>query len=373
MASIRSNKRADGTVAHRVFFRHNGEQTCLTFDDRAIAEVLKSAIDQLGVDRALELHRIERKSRRHAGARSDKMTVHDWIDQHIDHLTGVEQYTIDQYRAYLRNDIDPTIGHIPIDELTEHDIGNWVKTLETTGGRKGEGQAPKTIKNKHGFLSAALGAAVPKYIPANPAAGRRLPRSHDGDERDMRMLSHDEFTLLLSKVTEPWRPLVEFLVASGCRWGEAVAIKPGDVDRAANTVKIRRAWKYSNTKGYYIGPVKTKRSKRTINVPKHILDQLDYSGEWLFLNRTGDPVRYHGFKRRVWDPAVKRSGLMPAPTPHDLRHTCASWALNRGIPVTVVSRHLGHESIKVTVDIYGDVDRTSAAAMADAMGEILTQ
>jgi hypothetical protein len=49
---------------------------------------------------------------------------------------------------------------------------------------------------------------VPKLIPANPAAGRALPRKtgdDDGDERDlaMRMLSRDEFDRLLVATTEP--------------------------------------------------------------------------------------------------------------------------------------------------------------------------
>ena len=171
-------------------------------------------------------------------------------------------------------------------------------------------------------------------------------------------------------VTEPWKPLVEFLVASGCRWGEAAALKPSDVNRAKGTVSIRRAWKYSSA-GDETGRPKTIRSKRTINVPTAVLDKLDYTHEWLFTNRAGGPVRYQGFWRRVWDPAVKRAKLDPAPTPHALRHTCASWLLSAGVPMLAVSRHLGHESALMTADIYGGVDRTVAAATATVMGQIL--
>jgi integrase len=78
-------------------------------------------------------------------------------------------------------------------------------------------------------------------------------------------------------------------------------------------------------------------------------------------------VRYAGFRHRVWDKAVARAKLDPAPTPHDLRHTCASWMLNGGIPPSVVSRHLGHESIQITVDVYGDVDQASSQQAADFM------
>ncbi|MDD7813638.1 tyrosine-type recombinase/integrase [Mycobacterium sp. CSUR Q5927] len=375
MASIRSTTRADGTQAHRVYFRHRGQQTCITFNALDVAEVFRTAVDELGADRALALHRIERNPRGNATASESEMTVAQWVRHHIDHLTGVEQYTLDVYERYLRNDIEPILGTIPLAELTEEDISAWVKWMETTPSPKTKRVvSPKTIKNKHGFLSGALAAAVGKHIAVNPAAGRRLPRttgdrnrSDDDESEDMRMLSREEFGQLLDATTAYWRPLMEFLVYSGCRWGEAVALRPRHVDRKTGVVKIRQAWKKSSN-GYELGAPKTKRSRRDINVSTEVLDQLDYSHEWLFVNRDGGPVRYQGFRRRVWDKAVQRAQLVdPQPTPHDLRHTCASWMIAAGVPLTVVSRHLGHENIQITADTYTDVDRTSFVAAAAAI------
>ena len=99
---------------------------------------------------------------------------------------------------------------------------------------------------------------------------------------------------------------MEFLVASGCRWGEAVALKPGDIDLDAGTVRISRSWKYGSG-GYRVGATKTPKSNRTINVPTATLDKLDFSDEWVFVNRDGGPVRIHGFSARVWAPAVGRA------------------------------------------------------------------
>ena len=44
MASIRTDVRKDGTQVHRVYFRHQKQQTCLTFEDEALAHVLKDSI-----------------------------------------------------------------------------------------------------------------------------------------------------------------------------------------------------------------------------------------------------------------------------------------------------------------------------------------
>lgn len=364
MASIRTRARRDGTQTWAVLFTIDGRQSSVTFTDETSATKFRSLVDTVGPARALAAWGIGDTTAAQNDAKDD-VAIGDYLDRYVDQLTGVEQKTVDDYRRYSR-DLREFFGPLPLITLTAEDIGRWIVHLE-----KEVGNSPKTIKNKHGFLSAALGKAVPEHMRSNPAAGRRLPRG-TGDDDEMRMLTRDEFAALFEATTEYWRPLLEFMVASGARWGEIAALKPGDVDRATGSVKIRRAWKYSSA-GYAIGPPKTKRSKRTIRVPAGVLDQLDYGHEWLFVNRDGGPVRYQGFRRRVWDKAVARAKLDPPPTPHDLRHTCASWMLNGGIPATVVSRHLGHESIKITVDTYGDVDQASAGLAADFMAAALTQ
>jgi integrase len=54
----------------------------------------------------------------------------------------------------------------------------------------------------------------------------------------MVFLTDEEFGLLHSCVGEHRQPLVEFLVASGARFGEAAALTPGDIDMAEGTVRI---------------------------------------------------------------------------------------------------------------------------------------
>jgi hypothetical protein len=92
-------------------------------------------------------------------------------------------------------------------------------------GLSEKGASGKTVANKHGFLSSALNAAVRAgRISSNPAAGQRLPRS---ERQEMLCLSHADFAQLLANIPEFWRPLVEFLAASGCRWdGRRPGVKP---------------------------------------------------------------------------------------------------------------------------------------------------
>lgn len=61
------------------------------------------------------------------------------------------------------------------------------------------------------------------------------------------------------------------------------------------------------------------------------------------------------------------------PRPHDLRHTCASWMIAAGVPLPVISQHLGHESITTTVHVYGHLDRTSGERAAAAIATMLAR
>ncbi len=361
MASIRARRRADGTAAYAVLYTINGSQTSVTFDTEHSATEFRDTVNTLGAKRAMAAFGITPTVR--AAKNVSGLTVAEWVARYIASRSGVAKSTLYDYEMYLRNDIKPGIGAIPLELLTHADVADWVKSMD--------GAAGKTIANKHGLLSAALNEAVrDELIPTNPAAGTRLPRT---ERAEMVFLTRTEFAQLQQGFTEYWRPLVEFMALSGARFGEISALKPSDVNRENSTVRIARARKRTYEKGamYEVGPTKTKRSERVINVTKAALDKLDYSGEWLFTNTRGGPLQLAGWRANVWYPSVQRAidlGLAKRPRIHDMRHTCASWMIARGIPLPVIQQHLGHESISTTVNLYGHLDRSQAAAAADLIG-----
>lgn len=374
MASVRPRQRKNGSTYYAVLFRHNGKQTSQSFEDFTSASRFCGLVNKFGPENALATL---------GEASLDSQTVAEWISHYIDHLTGVQSDTVTKYRAYLRNDIAPVLGGIPLTALNRDHVAKWINTMNQPG-EEGTPVRAKTIANKHGFLAGALNAAVPKHIPGNPCTGIRLPRE---EAEEMVFLTEGQFAKLLAAVTPPWRPLVEFLVASGCRLGEALALRPTDVDRDAGTVSIRRSWKYDSASGYRLGPPKTPRSRRTIDVEAPTLAKLDYTHEYLFVNRVGGPVRGNGFNRRVWAPAVRRAWPSvdsdgqpitdPAvevlrPRTHDLRHTCASWMIKNRVSLPVIQRHLGHESIQTTIDRYGHLERGAMKDAAKAIRESLS-
>lgn len=363
MASIRKRPRKDGSTTYAVLFTLDARQTSVPFVDESEAEKFRTLVNSVGGKRAMDAWGIGATDR--ATKAAGGPTVSEYLTVHIDHLTGCERKTIAEYRRYAASDIGPTLGAIPLNRLTRDDVSGWVNAMRAAGAARG------TIQNKHGFLSGVLRqAVVDGHLAGNPCEGIRLPRT---EQKEMVVLTRDEFRTLKAAFSEHYQPLVEFLVASGCRASEALALKPSDVDREAGTVRIVRAWKRAGS-GYELGAPKTKKSVRTINLPASVLSQLDYEHDWLFVGTNGGPVRLYSWRANVWYKSLakaQKNGLTKKPRIHDMRHTCATWLIQAGIPLPVVQAHLGHESIKTTVDLYGHVDRKSAEAAADAIAAAL--
>lgn len=361
--SARVRTRADGSTYTQVRFRIGGRESSISFNDHAEALKFDDLVAKVGPAKALEITKIVT---RHEQA----VTVGQWLAHHNDHLTGVEAGTLARYKSYAEHDMG-FLADIPLAALTADDVAAWMNGLRN---RNGDPPSGKTVANKHGYLAGALNAAVQRgHLPSNPCDRVRLPR---WDREEMVFLERGEYQILREAVAEYWRPLVDFLVTSGCRWSEATALRPGDVDVAGQTVRVSRAWKTGGG-GYTLGVPKTKRSVRTINVPAGVLDQLDLSGEWLFTNsgqgrrNPGGVVRIHSFQPNVWQPALvraKAAGLTKRPRVHDLRHTCASWLILGGRPLPAVQQHLGHESIVTTVGTYGHLDRRAGLDNAAVLG-----
>jgi integrase len=365
--SVRIRTRSDGSSYTQVRYRIAGRAGSVSFDDHAEALQFDALITKVGPIKALEITKI-------VIAQDRALTVGEWLNHHNDHLTGVVPETLNNYRRYAEKDFGALVD-IPLASLTPDDVRSWVQQLRNNNGAKPSG---KTVANKHGYLAGALNAAVERgHIKANPCEHIRLPRSH---REDMVFLEPAEYQILRESVPEYWRALVDFLVTSGARWSEATALRPKDVDRAASTVRISRAWKKAEGGGYEVGPTKTRKSVRTINLPSQVIEQLDFSGEYLFTNsgrgrhNPGGVVRNQNFAPHVWHPAVARAqdaGLTKRPRIHDLRHTCASWLIQAGRPLPAVQAQLGHESIVTTVSVYGHLDRSSGQGNADVLSGML--
>jgi integrase len=366
-------------VAFTVLFRERStsKQTSLTFDDRAEAERMRRVIEANGGDLNAALGVVAATKRR-------VPSVSAVVGEHIDLLTGVSPGQVTRYRAQLRDHLSDRLGDQPIDAVGLRDIAAWLHRMQE------KGLAPKTIANLHGLLSASMKTAIRLgYRADNPCHGVRLPKG-ERVEDEMCLLSTAEVSLILAQMNERYRPLVRFLVGTGLRWGEATALRVEDVSLAgtAPSVRVNKAWKRGAEGQTYVGPPKTRRSRRTVSLPSALVEDLEplvggrRGDDFLFVNAEGGPILHGTFWVKHWTKAIERARnpvgpngqadpaaprLTKSPRIHDLRHTHASWLIAEGTDLFVVQRRLGHESITTTMDRYSHLlpeQQTSAAAAA---------
>ena len=370
MASIHGQDNAQGK-SWRVKWRHNGKQESISFDDEAAAHRFKADVEQHGPEEALRVLEV-------LEAEAKVPTVSEYLKRFIDGLTGVQPATLNRYRTYLSRDITPAFGSLPLIAVTEHTIGAWVTAMsqEKVKGKDGKLHpvSKKTLANKHAFLSGAFKQAVKdKLIPSNPCEGRRLP---DTQAQEKIYLTAAEFELLRSYLPDRYKPFATFLVLTGMRFSEATALIPDDIDLVRKTVRVNKAWKYATKReDITLGPPKTKKAYRTISLPDAALIGLDLGGEWVFTNPSGGVVRAQEFYNQAWKPARRKAmaaGLKKCPRVHDLRHTHVSWLIEAGVHLAVIQKRLGHESIKTTIDVYGELDQSSDTAAAMLLDTVLT-
>lgn len=192
------------------------------------------------------------------------------------------------------------------------------------------------------------------HLGANPVAGmkpfpHRKPRS--------RFVQLDELDSLIESIEQepPHYQLIFFLCINvGCRPGEAVAMKWADVktwqeaDPVTGSLVWRGRWSKPTTKTGlpHIVPIPTDLAAR--------FQALERTSEWVFpgdahhwRRATAGPVCYSKV-HKVWQRVCRRINIANL-RPHDLRRTCATFLVNRGTNLALVSKGvLNHTSLQNT-------------------------
>lgn len=394
-------KLANGTVKWRVRFRLSPGTNPVseTFTDQDEAIRFAQLVDIAGGAAA----RKARSASQHAVGDSIEKCFNAYIARAQSHIT---EGTVDKYRRIWRRYIGPEFGAWPADALTTEQVELWIARLrqvETAASKRARDKARaarrkdktiplpkpdhlsgKTIANIQGLLSAVLEEEVKAgRLDRNPARGVALPQT--GHKREPVFLTPPEFSALYREIPDEWKPLIATIAGTGLRWSEATALRVQDVDLDADipVIHVIKAWKRQGRGGgYELGTTKSRAGVRTVSISPELVTVLrpiiDSAPKrrLLFEGPRGGRVKDVWFYEKVWNDARSRADLGgKVPTLHSLRHSHASWLIAQGVPLTVIQRRLGHESIKVTSDIYGhlalDAWTQAAAATSRALSHAL--
>lgn len=156
-----------------------------------------------------------------------------------------------------------------------------------------------------------------------------------------------------------------FILQTGLRTGELVALKWEDIDFQNRTLKIRRSMEYRYSVGEWrIGEPKSKSGYRTIPLTDEAIGILKRQNEknkkikvipmewsaFVFLCKKGTPV-----KNSTYDTALFKicdKAQIPRFSMHVLRHTFATRCIEGGMKPKTLQIILGHSNIGITMNLY---------------------
>lgn len=400
MAYVAARKNKHGEItSYQVKWRlggaRDGDWQTERFDDEESADVFCAAVDEHGQQWPPGWVKGRGYIDPMAGVEG-RYVFEAYARECIANRTGIEErYRRDCVRE-LETYIFPWFGNCDVrsvEHFSKATVSAWVNRMARTevwrGARK-KPMSPKTLKNVFGTLSSVLNEAVnaePPLRDRNPCKLVRLPRTDDdgveddGDGEDMQFLTPDEVAGVVECLARPEdKRLVQLAYGTGMRWGEITALakkhardpRPGEYE-----LRVARAWKWSEEKGFYLGTPKSRASRRTVEISGGLWQRLLDGGlagmasnDLIFHNGKGERLVYSTFYDR-WTAAValaQERGLLPdwkRPTFHDLRHSHVAALLSDRHSLTYVQRRLGHESIKTTSDRYGHLlKEASTGALA---------
>lgn len=164
--------------------------------------------------------------------------------------------------------------------------------------------------------------------------------------------------LLESMSVLKWHNLTKFLVLSGLRIGESLALQISDIDIKNRLIHVTKTYDIIND---IVTTPKTLCSTRDVYMQDELFilskqirqqaltDRMIY-GNNLFFQSGGKMLQYDAYRKYLKEHTKTVVGKVL--TPHALRHTHASLMLENGISIDEISRRLGHENSKVTKEIY---------------------
>jgi integrase len=238
------------------------------------------------------------------------------------------------YRVWL----EPVIGDLPLKQVSPLHLERIKKNISS------EGKSIRTAQYAMAVVRQVFNFARTHglYSGDSPTSKIKIPQP---DNNRLRFLSHPEAEALLAELQKENWALYEMAMLSlycGLRAGEILQLTWGDVDLERRTLLIRSG------KGN-----KTRVAFMTESVSKMLSKKIKDKPEVpVFRRRNGKP---YAEVPRVFKVVVDRLGFNDHITDdrmkvvfHTLRHTYASWLVERGVDLYTVKELMGHSVLAMT-------------------------
>lgn len=333
--------------------------------------------------------------RTHAKKDRERITLADFIENHWwpDHvMDGTHTPSSISFFRYMSTDLISYFGrNKKLKQIDAEAVKRYVKFLNTEARTKqGTPYSATTVQHHFATLRNILEYARRfHYIQSDPCQDLSQKEKPHRDAKKVDFLEADkarEFMRCLESEPLFWRVFINVLITCGLRRGECVGLQWRDIDKDKLTLNVERnvTVDTSSPDKIRIGDTKTGES-RTVPLSPRVYGLLmelkrDHEarlqikmlpGAFIFCRET-DPSKptYPSSATRFLSRFVKRHNL-PDVSPHDLRHTAATLALESGANLKEVQQLLGHADPATTMQFYTGVTEAAQRRTVEGIESLI--
>lgn len=297
-----------------------------------------------------------------------------WLKEYKEGKIAKNTYRL--HERNINNHIIPFFQKIQLEDLSFKLYQQFINHLIEKNYSK------RTVEIVHGTMYGALQKAkLLKKIHDNPCTDVSIYSAKEKREKEnktvAKFIPYEKIELFLDTALSDnytYYIFFRFLIETGVRKGEALALQWDNVDLSNHRIRITQSLDYeAETDNELFGDTKTYHSIREIPITKRLAIDLlahkvrqndnifrfkeSYKGELnlVFCRENGSPLPkstlFNAFRR-----ILKKSDL-PYLSIHTLRHTHAVLLLESNVEMKYIQEVLGHGSMQITSDIYTHVSK----------------
>ena len=294
---------------------------------------------------------------------SCKLTVGEWLNTWTSEYTADwKPLTVSNYSKQIKKHLIPRLGAAKLEDLDTHTIQLFYNSLTKSV------LAPKTVKNIHGVLHAALEQAISNgYISRNPTDGCKLPRVV---RPEIKPLEPEEIARMLKEAKkDAYDNLFIVAMFTGMRQGELLGLSWDNVNFKTGQITIKQL---QCKDGVYFLETPKSGKCRVLSPAPVVMEALKDGQQQQNANKQivgaawenkfnlvfTDALGKNLVRRTVvkhFKAVIERANIPPDVRFHDLRHSFAVTSLYSGDDVKTVQANLGHATAQFTLDVYGHV------------------
>lgn len=274
-----------------------------------------------------------------------------WQETYDKHQSRPTTYAAHNY--VFKNHILPSLGDIPLSELTSEMVGEFLEERRRFGNHRpgSSGLGEETMRHIHRLLQQCLDQAIRDgLLTENPAKAFHYRKSMTVKANIMTPLEMEDYLDAAERLG--YLPMFMLALTAGLRQGELIALKWSDLDIESRTLTIAENRAVVRRELVEYGD-----QTRTIALTPEVIDLLIMehakhpNSPLMFMHPATQRTYSPQMVRRMHNEIIKEAGLDHIRFT-DLRHTCAVLSLRNGVETKELTRMLGHYRPSITRQNY---------------------